>query len=235
MTTKELKGPTSARTPAKNKAFAAKHAQSVAHMASTAKVSKPTTGQVVKTKGLKGEEPRVKLDTMAPKGKAAKPVPISQGEAVIKAATSTGAKGKLNMPKMKEAATDLQIKGAQAKTLAELEEEFESFFRAEIEAELEREAEIFHDRVAKWRCQCCDALILIPRRTMVLHGDYVLVHDDLQGLLVNGERFVPKATEGTELKQPGRIKVDKAPIEVYTPEMEVKQPGRFKDPYRHLR
>ncbi len=87
------------------------------------------------------------------------------------------------------------------------EKDFEAFFQAEIEAELEREAEIFHDRIARWRCQCCDAVIPVPRRTTVFHGDFVLEHDDVQGLMVNGEKFVPLA-HGTpiDVQQPGRLR-----------------------------
>lgn len=83
---------------------------------------------------------------------------------------------------------------------------FEEFFMAEIAKELEREATIFNDRFARWRCQCCDAVIPVPRRTSVLHGDYFLQHDDVLGLLVNGERWVPKAETPIEVVQPGRLR-----------------------------
>jgi len=83
---------------------------------------------------------------------------------------------------------------------------FAEFFDAEIETEVARPAEIVHDRIARWRCQCCDALIPVPRRTTVYHGDYVLEHDDVLGLLVNGERWVPKAETPLEVVQPGRLK-----------------------------
>lgn len=83
---------------------------------------------------------------------------------------------------------------------------FEEFFMAEIAKELEREATIFNDRFARWRCQCCDAVIPVPRRTTVLHGDYLLGHDDVLGLLVNGERWVPKAETPLEVVQPGRLR-----------------------------
>lgn len=222
-----IKGPSGSRTPARPTA-AAKHAKAVARLADSAKVVKPTTAKAVKVKGLKGAAPTVRLDTAPTKTVKVKG---RAGELTVR----SDAAPKSKRPAGKARAEDVEVKGARAKTLQELEEEFESFFRAEIEAELERKADIFNDRIAKWRCQCCDALMVIPRRTTVLHGDYVLVHDDLQGLLVNGERFVPKATEATELKQPGRIKVEAAPLKVTTQDIEVVQPGRFKDPYRHLR
>lgn len=86
------------------------------------------------------------------------------------------------------------------------EQAFMDFFGPEIEAELEREATIFNDRFARWPCQCCDVVIRVPRRTEVFHGDYHLVHDDVLGLLVNGERWVPNAETPIEIHQPGRIR-----------------------------
>jgi hypothetical protein len=86
------------------------------------------------------------------------------------------------------------------------EDKFSEFFDAEIEVEVSRPAEIMHDRIARWRCQCCDAIIPVPRRTTVYHGDYVLEHDDVMGLLVNGERWVPKAETPIEVQQPGRLR-----------------------------
>lgn len=86
------------------------------------------------------------------------------------------------------------------------EQAFMDFFGPEIEAELVREATIFNDRFARWPCQCCDVVIRVPRRTEVFHGDYHLVHDDVLGLLVNGERWVPKAETPIEVRQPGRIR-----------------------------
>ena len=83
---------------------------------------------------------------------------------------------------------------------------FDEFFQAEIETEVTRPAEMVHDRIARWRCQCCDAVIPVPRRTTVYHGDYILEHDDILGLLVNGERWVPKAETPLEVVQPGRLK-----------------------------
>jgi hypothetical protein len=86
------------------------------------------------------------------------------------------------------------------------EQAFMDFFGPEIEAELVREATIFNDRFARWPCQCCDVVIRVPRRTEVFHGDYHLVHDDVLGLLVNGERWVPNAETPIEVHQPGRIR-----------------------------
>ncbi|HEX2065426.1 MAG TPA: hypothetical protein VHI93_01300, partial [Candidatus Thermoplasmatota archaeon] len=86
------------------------------------------------------------------------------------------------------------------------EQAFMDFFGPEIEAELERQATIFNDRFARWPCQCCDVVIRVPRRTEVFLGDYHLVHDDVMGLLVNGERWVPKAETPIEVLQPGRVR-----------------------------
>jgi len=86
------------------------------------------------------------------------------------------------------------------------EGKFDEFFAAEIETEVAKAAEIVHDRIARWRCQCCDVVIPVPRRTTVYHGDYILEHDDVLGLLVNGERWVPKAETPLEVVQPGRMR-----------------------------
>jgi hypothetical protein len=86
------------------------------------------------------------------------------------------------------------------------ETKFDEFFQAEIETEVTKPAEIVHDRIARWRCQCCDVVIPVPRRTTVYHGDYILEHDDVLGLLVNGERWVPKAETPLEVVQPGRLR-----------------------------
>ncbi|HUR61652.1 MAG TPA: hypothetical protein VM286_04740 [Candidatus Thermoplasmatota archaeon] len=86
------------------------------------------------------------------------------------------------------------------------EQTFMDFFGPEIEAELESTATIYNDRFARWPCQCCDVVIRVPRRTEVFHGDYHLVHDDVLGLLVNGERWVPNAETPIEVNQPGRIR-----------------------------
>ena len=86
------------------------------------------------------------------------------------------------------------------------ENKFDEFFQAEIDTEVTKPAEIVHDRIARWRCQCCDVVIPVPRRTTVYHGDYILEHDDVLGLLVNGERWVPKAETPLEVVQPGRLR-----------------------------
>ncbi len=91
---------------------------------------------------------------------------------------------------------------------------FNEFFIAEIEAEVAKPATIYNDRFARWRCQCCDVTIPVPRRTTVYHGDYVLEHDDILGLLVNGERWVPKAETPLEVVR-GRA----APSKAATPEL----------------
>lgn len=85
-------------------------------------------------------------------------------------------------------------------------EAFDEFFMAEIEREVERDAYVVNDRFARWPCQCCDVVIPVPRRTEVFHGDYHLVHDDVMGLLVNGERWVPRAETPIEVVQPGRLR-----------------------------
>lgn len=86
------------------------------------------------------------------------------------------------------------------------ESSFYDFFGPEIDAELEKVATIYNDRYARWPCQCCDVIIPVPRRTEVFHGDYHLVHDDIMGLLVNGERWIPRAETPLEVVQPGRLR-----------------------------
>jgi hypothetical protein len=83
---------------------------------------------------------------------------------------------------------------------------FIEFFAAEIETEVNKTATIYNDRFARWRCQCCDVVIPVPRRTTVYHGEYVLEHDDVLGLLVNGERWVPNAETPLQVVQPGRLR-----------------------------
>lgn len=84
--------------------------------------------------------------------------------------------------------------------------DFGFFFEPEIEAELQRTAAIYNDRMARWRCQCCDTIIPIPRRTIVYHGAFILEHDDRQGLLVNGEKYVPRSETPLEIVSPGRFR-----------------------------
>jgi hypothetical protein len=100
------------------------------------------------------------------------------------------------------------IHAAPRKRLDMTPQDFDNFFQAEIDEEINKEATIHNDRFVRWRCQCCDEVLRVPRRAMTLHGEYVLVHDDQQGLLVNGERWVPKAGSegGLQLVQPGRLK-----------------------------
>jgi hypothetical protein len=98
------------------------------------------------------------------------------------------------------------LKPATARAKAFKPADFGAFFEPEIEAELQRTAVIYNDRMARWRCQCCDTIIPIPRRTIVYHGAFVLEHDDRQGLLVNGEKYVPRSETPLEIVQPGRFR-----------------------------
>lgn len=100
------------------------------------------------------------------------------------------------------------IHAAPRKRLDMTPQDFDNFFQAEIDEEINKEATMHNDRFVRWRCQCCDEVLRVPRRAMTLHGEYVLVHDDQNGLLVNGERWVPKAASdgGLQLVQPGRLK-----------------------------
>lgn len=101
---------------------------------------------------------------------------------------------------------NFEFRHAEAKKNAFDPNSFAEFFSAEIEAEVGKAATIYNDRFARWRCQCCDVIIPVPRRTTVYHGDYVLEHDDVLGLIVNGERWVPKAETPLEVVQPGRLR-----------------------------
>jgi hypothetical protein len=152
-------------------------------------------------RGKKPTAPVVRRDAPKPpkasKGKKGKPG--RAGEIILQeAGTAKPGRLKLKQP-------SLQFNAARSKARFK-EENYEDFFVAEIMAELAREATIFNDRIARWRCQCCDAVIPVPRRTEVYHGDYHLVHDDIEGLLINGEKFVPKAYTPIELVQPGRLR-----------------------------
>ena len=100
-----------------------------------------------------------------------------------------------------------EIKDNQAGSLKWAEEAFWAFFGDEIEMMVGYPAEIFNDRAYSWRCECCDVPLRVPRRTTVFHGDYEVQHDDQEGLLVNGERFMPGAyTSGIQVVQPGRLR-----------------------------
>ena len=114
--------------------------------------------------------------------------------------------GAASLPKLKFPRIFPDVHRQKANRRAFKEGDFGAFFQAEIEAELLREAEIFNDRIARWRCQCCDAVIPVPRRTVVFHGEYMLEHDDIQGLLINGEKFVPRSETPLEVQQPGRLR-----------------------------
>lgn len=181
-----------------------------------------TTKKAPKAKGKAAKEPESAKDIL----RRAKPAKL---EARVDAPTPVkGAKGRKAKPAKPGAVafrrdTPLPLEQNAAKLLKELRDEakefnpaqakgqfdggkFDEFFQAEIETEVTRPAEIVHDRIARWRCQCCDAVIPVPRRTTVYHGDYVLEHDDVLGLLVNGERWVPKAETPLEVVQPGRLR-----------------------------
>lgn len=138
---------------------------------------------------------------------AADPIPKSQRKfssvaAEIQSATSNA----LPRP-MKVRAEHPEIKDNQAGSLKWAEEAFWAFFGDEIETMVAWPATIHGDRSYLWRCECCDAPLRVPRRTTVYHGDYEIVHDDSEGLLVNGVRHVPGAyTKGLEVVQPGRLR-----------------------------
>lgn len=137
----------------------------------------------------------------AAKGRG-KPKKFSKVAAEIQAAASNA------LPKpMKVRQEHPEIKDNQAGSLKWAEEAFWAFFGDEIEQMVTYPAEIFNDRAYLWRCECCDVALRVPRRTTVFHGDYEVQHDDQEGLLVNGERFMPGAyTSGIQVVQPGRLK-----------------------------
>jgi len=184
--------PASAKTGAKPKA------------ARTAKAAKaPATAQEI-LKGAKPTKLEARVDAPTPtKGKAPKarkpgavafkrdaPLPLAQDADKL-------------LRKLRD--EDKEFRPSQGKGSFD-EGKFDEFFAAEIETEVAKPAEIVHDRIARWRCQCCDVVIPVPRRTTVYHGDYILEHDDVLGLLVNGERWVPKAETPLEVVQPGRLR-----------------------------
>lgn len=138
---------------------------------------------------------------------AADPTPKSQRKfstvaAEIQAATSNA------LPKpMKVRQEHPEIKEGQGGDLKWAEEAFWAFFGDEIDSLTSYPATIHGDRSYLWRCECCDAPLRIPRRTTVFHGDYEIVHDDNEGLLVNGVRHIPGAsTPGLQVVQPGRLR-----------------------------
>lgn len=145
-----------------------------------------------------------KKHAKAPAGKARKPAPKP---VVVKDRDSLDPEGSVAAQLLKKLRDEhVEYRPSHAKKVGFGEEDFMEFFGAEIERELERDAHVVNDRYARWPCQCCDAIIPIPRRTEVFHGDYHLVHDDVMGLLVNGERWIPKAETPIEVVQPGRLR-----------------------------
>jgi predicted flap endonuclease-1-like 5' DNA nuclease len=164
-------------------------AKPAAHHAKGKKAGK----QVVQTK-----------QDQAPPAKAAKGKPrkASKLATEIQQATSNA----LPRP-MKVRQQHPEIKDNQAGTLKWAEEAFWAFFGDEIEMMVGYPAEIFNDRAYSWRCECCDVALRVPRRTTVFHGDYEIQHDDSEGLLVNGERHVPRAdSSDIQVVQPGRLR-----------------------------
>lgn len=153
-----------------------------------------------KIKGATTGKVEARVDAADPTPKQAKK--FSSVAAEIQAATSNA----LPRP-MKVRAEHPEIKDNQAGSLKWAEEAFWAFFGDEIEALTSYPASIHGDRSYVWRCECCDAPLRVPRRTTVYHGDYEIVHDDSEGLLVNGVRHVPGAyTKGLEVVQPGRLR-----------------------------
>ena len=131
--------------------------------------------------------------------------PVKQVKTVVstKVDKNEVAKGQKSIKKFQAV-----IRAAPRRKLDLTPQDFDAMFLAEIDEEVNRPASVHQDRFVRWRCQCCDAMLRVPRRAMVLHGEYVLVHDDQLGLLVNGERWVPKSDSegGLQLVQPGRLK-----------------------------
>jgi hypothetical protein len=178
------------------------------------KAAKPTTKakakpelsftEAPKPKPIRKYKAQVEHDsaTPAPKRTSRQPKQASKVAAEIQAATSNA----LPRP-MKVRQEHPEIQENQGGNLKWAEEAFWAFFGDEIEQMASYPAEIFNDRAYSWRCECCDVALRVPRRTTVFHGDYEVVHDDHEGLLVNGERHMPGAyTSGIEVVQPGRLK-----------------------------
>lgn len=139
---------------------------------------------------------------------AADPIPLKYGRKPSKVAAEIQAATSNALPKpMKVRQEHPEIKDNQAGSLKWAEEAFWAFFGDEIETMVSWPATIHGDRAYVWRCECCDAPLRVPRRTTVFHGDFEIVHDDAEGLLVNGVRHVPGAyTKGLEVVQPGRLR-----------------------------
>ena len=160
--------------------------------------------QAPKPKPIRKLKAQVEHDSATPPPKAGrrKPTHVSKVAAEIQAAASNA----LPRP-MKVRQEHPEIKDNQAGSLKWAEEAFWAFFGDEIEQMVNYPAEIVNDRAYTWRCECCDVPLRVPRRTTVFHGDYEVQHDDQEGLLVNGERFMPGAyTSGIEVVQPGRLR-----------------------------
>lgn len=187
-------------TPAKAPAKAAKPPAKVAAKPAPAPVA--TAAELLKA--LKPAKFEARVDAPTPlKGKASKPVKPG----AVRFQRDAPLPLEQNAAKMLRQLRDEQQIHHPSEGKGTFDgNKFDEFFQAEIETEVTRPAEIVHDRIARWRCQCCDALIPVPRRTTVYHGDYILEHDDVLGLLVNGERWVPKAETPLEVVQPGRLK-----------------------------
>lgn len=155
-------------------------------------------------KAAKKEKP----GTVEARVDAADPIPLKYGRKPSKVAAEIQAATSNALPKpMKVRQEHPEIKDNQAGSLKWAEEAFWAFFGDEIETMVSWPATMHGDRAYLWRCECCDEPLRIPRRTTVFHGDFEIVHDDSEGLLVNGVRHVPGAyTKGLEVVQPGRLR-----------------------------
>ena len=159
----------------------------------------------------KPKAPRIKgatTGTVEARVDAAEPIPLKGGRKPSKVAAEIQAATSNALPKpMKVRQEHPEIKEDAGGSLKWAEEAFWAFFGDEIETMVAWPATIHGDRSYVWRCECCDAPLRVPRRTTVFHGDYEIVHDDSEGLLVNGVRHVPGAyTKGLEVVQPGRLR-----------------------------
>jgi hypothetical protein len=152
---------------------------------------------------IKKVEAHVRHDEAPPlPASARRPKKVSKVAMEIQQATSNA----LPRP-MKVRQEHPEIQENQGGSLKWAEEAFWAFFGDEIEQMATYPAEIVNDRAYTWRCECCDVPLRVPRRTTVFHGDYEVVHDDQEGLLVNGERHMPGAyTAGIQVVQPGRLR-----------------------------
>lgn len=165
---------------------------------------KPKAHPISKAHPLKPSKTKVSVeqDQAPPLAGSRKPKKVSKVAAEIQSASSNA------LPKpMKVRQQHPEIQENQGGNLKWAEEAFWAFFGDEIEQMVTYPAEIFNDRAYSWRCECCDVALRVPRRTTVFHGDYEVQHDDQEGLLVNGERFMPGAyTTGIQVVQPGRLR-----------------------------